>query len=175
MHRVQPRTVVDDDQGDRVSQVDPRDELLAIERARWPVLVELLDEVPASRREEPSLNEEGWSVRDAVWHLACWNEVVATQLESMHAGTFDGGFDWQQEENNARFLVSGRSISYENARASLEDARTRVVRAMHDLPEVTPRALELFAEPAHQHLDDHLPELRRFLRPSDGTPNEPSR
>lgn len=147
-----------------MSEPDRREELLAVERERWPILVELLDEVPAGRSEEPTLNPEGWSVRDAVWHLACWNDVVATQLEAMRAGTFDEGFDWQQEENNAKFLLTGRSISYEAARRALDGSRTRVVQAMRDLHEVSPRGLELFAEPAHQHIDDHLPELRRFLR-----------
>ncbi len=149
-----------------MSRSDPREELLAIERRRWPRLVELLDEVPTGRSQDPSLNPEGWSVRDAVWHLACWNDVVATQLESMRAGTFDEGFDWQQEENNARFLASGRAVAYETARVSLDDSRVRVVRAMEDLLEVTPRAIELFSEPAYKHIDDHLPEIRGFLRPS---------
>jgi len=159
-----------------MSQAGPSEELLAIERERWRQLVELLDEVPTGRSEDPSLNPEGWSVRDAVWHLACWNDVVATQLESMRAGTFDEGFDWQQEENNARFLATGRAVAYETARASSDDSRVRVVRAMEDLREITARAIELFSEPAYKHIDDHLPENQRFLRPSgDAAADGPSR
>jgi hypothetical protein len=37
---------------------------------------------------------------------------------------------------------------------------------MEQLDEVSPRALEMFSEPAYTHLDDHLPDLRRFLQAS---------
>ena len=140
-----------------------REDLLKLERTRWTLLKQLLDAVPASRADESSLTPEGWSVRDLVWHLARWIDVVATQLESMSAGTFDEGFDWNTDANNAQFLASGRSVTYAEALSELEDSRARVIRAMEQLDEVSPRAVELFSEPAFMHVDDHLPELRRFL------------
>jgi uncharacterized protein (DUF952 family) len=140
-----------------------RDGLLELERARWRELTRLLDAVPTSRAEEPSLTPEGWSVRDAVWHLACWNDVITTQLDAMQRGTFDEGFDWNTEENNARFLDTGRSVPFADAVAVLERSRREVIRAMNQLQEVTPRAIELFSEAAYDHVDDHLPELRRFF------------
>ena len=140
-----------------------REDLLELERTRWSLLRQLLGAVPTSRADEPSLTPEGWSVRDLVWHLARWNDVVATQLESMRAGTFDEGFDWNTDVNNAQFLASGRSVSYADTMSELEDSRVRVIRAMEQLDEVSPRAVELFSEPAYMHVDDHLPELRRFL------------
>jgi hypothetical protein len=146
-----------------MAQLNTRRDLLELERDRWTLLQKLLSSVPTSRAEEPSVTPEGWSVRDLVWHLASWNNVVAHQLESMRAGTFDEGFDWNTEENNARFLTSGRSVTHPEALSALEDSRTRVIRAMEQLEEVPPRAVELFSEPAYTHVDDHLPELRRFL------------
>jgi diadenosine tetraphosphate (Ap4A) HIT family hydrolase len=145
-----------------MGQMD-RAELLERERERWTLLQQLLGQVPSSRAEESSLTPEGWSVRDLVWHLASWNDVVATELESMRAGKFDEGFDWNEEENNARFLAAGRSVAYADALSVLETSRSRVIRAMEQLEDVSPRALELFSEPASSHVDDHLPELRRFL------------
>jgi hypothetical protein len=144
-------------------QLHSREDLLDLERDRWSQLEQLLGEVPPSRTEEPSLTPEGWSVRDLVWHLACWNDVVATQLESMRAGTFDDRFEWNTDVNNARFLASGRSVTYRETLSALEASRTRVIRAAEQLEELTARAVELFSEPAFQHVDDHLPELRRFL------------
>ncbi len=140
-----------------------REELLDLERIRWTMLQQLLGAIPPSRADEPSLTSEGWSVRDLVWHLACWNDVVAAQLELMKAGAFDERFDWDTEENNARFLATGRAVTLMQALAALEASRGRVIRAMQELEDVTPRAMELFSEPAFQHVDDHVPELRRFL------------
>jgi hypothetical protein len=140
-----------------------REDLLDLERTRWTLLKRLLGAVPTSRADESSLTPEGWPVRDLVWQLASWNDVVATQLESMRAGTFDEGFDWNTDVNNAQFLASGRSVTYADTLSALEDSRARVIRSMKQLDEVSPRAVELFSEPAYMHVDDHLPELRRFL------------
>ena len=74
--------------------------MLYVERVRWDQLQRLLCEIPVDRFDEPTLNPDGWSVRDLVWHLARWNEVIAEQLELMNMGTFDEGFDWNTEENN---------------------------------------------------------------------------
>ena len=153
--------------------MDARADLLERERDRWTRLRKLLVEVPPSRAEEPTLNPEGWSVRDLVWHMACWNDVVAAQLNLMRAGAFDDRFEWNTEENNARFLEAGRSIPLAQALASLERSRTELVDAMERLDDVPSRALELFSEPAYKHADDHLPELRRFLGkdpPGDAEP-----
>jgi hypothetical protein len=146
-----------------MGETNSREDLLELESGRWTLLRQLLDEVPSSRTDQSSMTPEGWSVRDLVWHLASWNEVVATQLESMRVGAFDEGFDWNTEENNARFLASGRSVTNPEALSVLEDSRTRVIRAMKQLEEIPPRAVERFSEPAYMHVDDHLPELRRFL------------
>ena len=140
-----------------------REELLELERVRWNMLQQLLGAIPPSRADEPSLTPEGWSVRDAVWHLACWNDVVTAQLELMRAGAFDDRFDWDTEENNARFLATGRAVTFAQALSALETSRGQVIRAMQELEDVPPRAVELFSEPAFQHVDDHVPELRRFL------------
>jgi hypothetical protein len=154
-----------------MGETHSREDLLELELDRWTLLRQLLDAVPPSRTDEPSLTPEGWSVRDLVWHLASWNDVVATELESMRVGAFDEGFDWNTDENNARFLASGRSVAYPEALSALEDSRARVIRAMEQLHELPPRAVELFSEPAFMHLDDHLPELRRFLEAGPPAPS----
>ena len=140
-----------------------REELLELERGRWTMLQQLLGAISPSRADEPTLTPEGWTVRDLVWHLACWNDIVAAQLELMRAGAFDDRFDWDTEENNARFIATGHAVTLVQAKSALEASRADVIRAMQKLEDVPPRAVELFSEPAFQHVDDHVPELRRFL------------
>lgn len=124
-----------------MSEPSTRDELLTLERERWRALERLLEAVSRLRTTEPSLTSEGWSIRDLVWHLACWNEVVKDE----------------------KFLATGHSVEFPEAMATLERSRKDVIHAMERLEEVPPRAIELFSEPAYRHVDDHLPELRRFL------------
>jgi hypothetical protein len=140
-----------------------REELLIRERESWADLKELIDAVPASRTDEPTVNPDGWSPKDVVWHLSCWNDFVRAQLETIRSGTFDADFDWNTEDNNARFLLAGHSVSFFQAVSALQTSREGVVLAMKRLEQVPPQALELFSEPAYRHMDDHLPELRRFL------------
>jgi len=140
-----------------------REELLTRERERWADLKKLIDAIPASRADEPTVNPEGWSAKDVVWHLSCWNDFVRAQLEMVQSGTFDADFDWNTEENNARFLAVGHSVSFRDAVSTLETSRDAVVLAMTRLQHFSPLALELSSEPAYRHIDDHVPELRLFL------------
>ena len=80
----------------------------------------------------------------------------------MQAGNFEH-FDWNTEENNARFLTEGRDVELATVRAALVTSRDRGRRAMAALGEVSPKAEELFSESAFKHMDDHLPELRGFV------------
>jgi uncharacterized protein DUF1706 len=138
-------------------------DLLDRERERWVDLKKLIDAVPVLRADEPNVNPEGWSAKDVVWHLTCWNDFVRAQLEMIRAGTFDADFDWNTEQNNARFLATGHPVAFLDAVSALETSREAVVLAMKTLQQVSPQALELFSEAAYRHIDDHVPELRRFL------------
>lgn len=141
--------------------MDRKEELLEIERARWREFRDLVDRIPSDRMEDPTLNAEGWSVKDLLWHMRCWNSVVSDQLQKIEAGTFED-FDWNTDENNERFLAEGRVMDPVNVQAELVVSREHAVRAMAALMDVTPKAEELFAETAFRHIDDHLPELQLF-------------
>jgi hypothetical protein len=147
-----------------MGDLESRNEMLDLERVRWDQLQRLLYEIPIDRFDEPTLNPDGWSVRDLLWHLARWNEVIAEQLELMNAGTFDERFDWNTEENNAVFMAEGRSVSVEDALSALAASRQKSIDSMRRLPDaLPPRAGELFSESAYRHLDDHLLELTDFV------------
>jgi hypothetical protein len=141
--------------------VDRKQELLEVERSRWREFRDLIDRIPSDRMEEPTLNAEGWSVKDLLWHMRCWNVVIADQLAKIDAGTFED-FDWNTEENNTRFLDEGRRMDPITVQAELVVSREHAVRAMAAMMEVPPRAEELFSETAFKHMDDHLPELHRY-------------
>jgi len=142
--------------------MESTDGLLRIDEERWAEFTALLEAVPSDRREEPTLNADGWSVRDLLWHVRCWNTVIAEQLEAIGAGTFVGPFDWNTDANNERSLAEGRGVDAGTAWRELVVSRDRSRSAFAALNEVTPEAEELFSETAYKHLDDHLPELRRF-------------
>lgn len=150
-----------------MGEMRTRENLLELERTRSGTLRHLLGEVPESRTEETSLTPEGWSVRDLAWHLACWNDVVTTQLELIKTGRFDDRSDRNTEENNARFLATGQSVTCTQALSALETSRGRAIRAMRQLEEVPPPsggALLGARVPAHRRSP---PELRRFIGRSD--------
>lgn len=104
---------------------------------------------PSTREELLIREREGWS-------------ELKELTDSVPASRTDD-FDWNTEENNARFITSGRSASFPEAVSALEKSREGVVLAMKSLEQVSPEALEFFFEPAYRHMVDHVPELRRFL------------
>jgi hypothetical protein len=140
-----------------------RDELLRVEQERWGEFSSLVRRITPDRMESPTLNGERWSVKDLLWHMRCWSSVVADQLERIHDGTF-GAFEWNTEENNARFLAEGRTLDLAIVRTELVEQRDRGRRAMESLSDVSPTVEELFSESAYKHVDDHLLELRRFVQ-----------
>ncbi len=61
--------------------------LAAEEDAAWAEIHAAFESIPAERFEEPRLTSEGWSPRDAMFHIAAWCAEAANQLERMRLGT----------------------------------------------------------------------------------------
>jgi hypothetical protein len=142
--------------------MDRRKELVDREDAAWAELDEVLDAFPPEQLESPTLNEEGWSPRDVMFHIGAWLAEAGKQLEHMGMGTFvDPGLD--TDELNARWLDVSRSIDVETARAELSSSRVRMLRELAALSEITPEAQEWFEESGDVHYREHLPELRAAL------------
>jgi hypothetical protein len=142
--------------------VDRREELIGLERERWSEFQALLDEVPPSRVEETTLNTDGWSVRDLIWHMRCWDAEIARELAQIRLGTYVD-HEYDTDEVNARFLDEGRHVESTTTRTEWLAARERALAEMAGLLEITPPVEEWFSELAYKHMDDHLPELRRFI------------
>ncbi len=139
-----------------------RSELLQAERERWAEFSTLVRLVPTDRMEEPTVNEDGWSIKDLLWHMASWDAEIGEELEKMCEGTFVD-HDWETEAKNASFLEEGRRLDVETVQREWLASHERALAAMNAIADVTPEVEEWFSEAAYKHPDDHLPELRRFV------------
>lgn len=135
------------------------------ERAAWTELVATFALVPDARFEEPALTPEGWSPKDAMFHVAGWMGDCADQLDAMRAGGFDPTDETRdaiERQNQAWFEVSRRMPAVD-VRRGFDDARARMLAAFDALPEITPDAVEWFEESGALHYPKHVADLRAFL------------
>src|SRR5439155_22904952 len=146
----------------RLTPVDRRSELHRLERERREEFEGLLERVPDEALEEPTLNPDGWSVKDLLWHVGSWDAEAAENLERVRLGTYEDD-EYDTDETNARFLSEGRRQDVATVRAEWSTVRVRVLEAMEGIPEVSPPVEYWFSESAYKHMADHLPELRRFV------------
>jgi hypothetical protein len=136
-----------------------RRELVDREEAAWAELRGALDAFAPEQLEAASLNADGWSPKDVMFHIGAWLAEAGKQLERMRTGTFvDPELD--TDEVNARWLEVSRSLDVEAAEAELMSSRTRMLQALEALPEITAVAQEWFEESGDVHYLEHLPELR---------------
>jgi hypothetical protein len=142
--------------------MDRRRELFDREDAAWAELHEALDAFGPDQLQSSTLNEEGWSPKDVMFHIGAWLAEAGWQLERMSAGTFVEP-ELDIDELNARWLEVSKGVDVETAKAELMSSRTRLLQALEDLPEITPQAQEWFEETGDVHYLEHLPELRAAL------------
>ena len=62
--------------------------LAAEEDVAWTELHATFAMIPPDRFEEPKLTADGWSPKDAMFHVAAWCAEAANQLERMRLGTY---------------------------------------------------------------------------------------
>jgi hypothetical protein len=51
--------------------------------ARWREFRDPVDRITSDRMEEPTLNTNGWSVKELLRHMRCWNAIVADELQKI--------------------------------------------------------------------------------------------
>ncbi len=142
--------------------MDRRRNLVDREEAAWVELHGALGAFRPEQLEAASLNKEGWSPKDVMFHIGAWLAEAAEQLERMYAGTFVEP-ELDTDELNARWLEVSRGLDVQTAKAELMSSRSRMLHALETLPEVTPNAQEWFEEAGDAHYLEHLPELRAAL------------
>ena len=141
--------------------------LLDAEDRGWLELTEAFGDVPPERFEEPTLNAEGWSPKDAMFHVACWAEEAETVLRRIAAGTHRRG-DVEVDRMNEEWLEVGRGLDDDLVRLRFAKGRVAMRQAFEALDEVDATAWEWFEESGPRHYGEHLPDLRAFLERGPG-------
>lgn len=145
--------------------MDRREALLRAEERGWREMNELIAGLPDEELERPELTPEGWSVKDLMWHVACWSADCVRALERMRAGTFTGRtFEEDVEAVNRRLLEECRRLDLATVRAAWHASRTVMVERFAALEPPTPDAEEWFDESGPLHYAKHLADLRAFVQ-----------
>jgi hypothetical protein len=145
------------------------DELLRTEDEGWLALTETFGEVRSERFAEASLNDEGWSPKDAMYHIAAWAEEAAKILGRIEAGTHrEAKLDI--DKMNQEWLEIGRGLDDDVVRIRFAKGRVAMRQALTRLPKVDPVAWEWFEESGPRHYAEHLPDLRAFLEREGNRP-----
>jgi hypothetical protein len=143
--------------------------LLDEEDRGWLELTEAFGEVPPERFEEPTLNDEGWSPKDAMHHIARWADEAATVLGRIAAGTHREG-DLDTDRINEEWLEAGRDVDDDIVRLRFAKGRVAMRQAFTSLAHVDAAAWEWFEESGPRHYAEHLPDLRAFLERAPDRP-----
>lgn len=141
-----------------------REELLHAEELGWRSLNELIEGLSEEQLERPGLTPDGWSVKDLMWHIACWSADCVRALDQMRAGTFTGRtFEEDVETVNRRFFEASRNLDLRTVRAEWYASRTLMVERFAAFEPLTPDADERFDESGPLHYAEHLPDLRAWV------------
>jgi hypothetical protein len=142
--------------------MDRKQELIEAEDRSWSELHEILGRLNPAEMEIQGMSD-GWSVKDLVWHLACWTAEGARQLECIRLDTYVDQSWGDTDTLNAGFLAEGRRQDLETVTAELVAARNRTLQEWDAVTEVSPDAEEWFYEAGPEHFTDHADELRAWV------------
>jgi hypothetical protein len=142
---------------------DERTKLVQEEDELWKEVSSLVERLTPEQIERPGLIPEGWSVKDLLWHLACWTAESGRQLERIRAGTYEEQ-DLDTDGMNARFFDESKRMNLSEVRAQFAAARTRALKEWAAIDEITPEAIEWFGESGPIHYREHLPQLRAWVQ-----------
>lgn len=141
------------------------DGLLRDEEEAWRLLHAAFERIPADRFEEPTLTPEGWSPKDAMFHVTGWLADCARILEQIREGTFDRSAEDARviEDVNRTWFELSRTMDVPTIRAEFEASRVKARECFATLPEVTQDAREWFEESGAIHYREHANDLEAWL------------
>ena len=144
-----------------------REDLLRREAEGWAHIDALVDGLTPEEIERVGLTDEGWSVRDMMWHVAAWSEDTARVLREIEAGTWDGEDPTEApgytDRVNREWFARSRTMEVEEVHSAWHAMRVRMLEAFGALGEVTPDAVEWFEEAGPAHYAEHLPDLQAWV------------
>lgn len=140
---------------------------LGQEEALWQRLHAVLLRLTPAMAERPGYFEEGWTAKDAVAHIGTWMAYGAAMLRRIAAGTYrESEIDIDAE--NARFLAAMKDIPLETVHVQASAARSQLLAAWHELPEMTPAAQYWLRKAGPDHMQEHLPRLEEWVDEMSG-------
>jgi Mycothiol maleylpyruvate isomerase N-terminal domain len=142
--------------------MDRREELLRDDDRAWMELHDVLERLSAEDMTEPGLTEE-WTVKDLLAHLGCWMAQAAHVLERIRLGTYERT-EIDVDAMNRWFYEACRDLDLLAVKSGFQSSRVRMLQEWYQLPEVTPLADEWFRESGPEHIDEHMPDLERFVQ-----------
>ena len=142
-------------------------ELVAQEDAGWATFIGMIESLRPEDIERTGYTPEGWSVKDLMAHIGCWQAEAFRMLERIRNGTYEDE-PVDVDARNEEFYEANRDIPPSIVRAELWAARTRMLTEWNGLPEITPPAEEWFRESGPAHYDEHLERLREWASEVQG-------
>jgi hypothetical protein len=142
--------------------VDRREEMLLADDRAWEELHAMMDLLSPDQMSEPGFTED-WTVKDLLAHLGCWMAEAAHVLERIRLGTWERA-PVDVDQMNKWFYEVCRDLDLLAVKCGLHSSRIRMLQEWYALPEITPLADEWFRESGPEHIDEHMPDLRRFVR-----------
>jgi hypothetical protein len=139
--------------------------LLEDEDRGWQALHAAFARVPAERFEEPTLTPEGWSPKDAMFHVGGWTADCARVLEQIREGTFDRAVEdaLDTEAVNRSWFETSRGLDPDDVHTMFEAGRQKMRECFATLPEITSEAWEWFEESGPLHYAKHVQDLEAWL------------
>jgi hypothetical protein len=132
------------------------------EDAGWDEFHALVDSLSPSQAEMPGYYPEGWSAKDALAHIESWLAEAAVILERIRVGTYVPE-EIDVDSMNRRFLDAMKDVPWQTVRAQASAARTRMLQAWGELPELTPDAAFWIRKAGAEHYAQHLSRLREWV------------
>ncbi|MEA2520747.1 MAG: hypothetical protein QOI81_393 [Actinomycetota bacterium] len=143
-----------------------RERLQHEEEEGWQALLRTFARVPSNRFDEPTLTPEGWSAKDAMFHVGYWLADCVRVLDTIAAGTFERAAEdaIDIEELNAQGFARSRGMETDAVRAGFLGARSRSLESFGRLESLTPDAWEWFEESGPLHYRKHVEDLDLWLQ-----------
>ena len=135
----------------------------------WHRLHDVVARITPEMATRPGYFEEGWTAKDAVAHLGTWMAEGAQVLRQIAAGTYREG-ELDVDAANARYLDAMRDVSWDTVHLQLASARSQLLRAWHELPELTPAAEFWVHKAGPDHVLEHLPRLEEWVDEMEAQP-----
>ena len=141
--------------------VTTKRELAVAEDAGWARLIWSIETLDPQQIERPGYFPEGWSVKDLMGHIGCWQAEAGQMLERIHNGTYHES-PVDVPALNLQFYESNKDLPLRVVRAELWSARTRMLVGWNRLLQVTRAAEEWFRESGPAHYEEHIERLQEW-------------